>query len=109
MCNGGEKKNNYYLWEKGSPEACNGLKHRNFIACDKEVLKFVLQKDINGLLITREKISMKTLKLPTSLNIPQQAVKDTDVWAVRSVQCKGLPLYQRTTAVQSFPQTTLKN
>jgi hypothetical protein len=75
----------------------------------KTVLNFVLHKHANGFPITRETISIKALKLHTSLNIPQQVVKATDVLAVRSVHWKGLPLYQRTKAVQSFPQTTLKN
>jgi hypothetical protein len=79
MYKGGEKKNNYYVRKKIHHKACNGSKHRNFNACDKKSSEFVLQKDTIGLPVIRETIPIKALKLPTSLNIPQQAVKATEI------------------------------
>jgi len=76
--NGGEKKNNYYVRKKIHQKACNGSKHRNFNACDKKKSS----EDINCLPTTRETIPIKALKLPTALNIPQQAVKATEICAL---------------------------
>jgi len=56
-----------------------GPNTENSMPVTKKVLTFVLQKDLNALPITRETISIKTLKLPASLNIPQQAVKATEI------------------------------